>query len=101
MGSLIILRLSELKNVLYVKGPTVNLISVSQLCDEDLYVQFTKDKYIVLNQNQCQIMEGERFSDNFYLLTSTNTYMNVLQKNLSIGLQQSGHASSNKNTLFG
>ena len=80
MSSLIILRLFELKNVLYVKGPTVNLISVSQLCDEDLYVQFTKDKYIVLNQNQCQIMEGERFSNNFYPLTSTSTYMNVLQK---------------------
>ena len=47
MGSLIILRLSKLKNVLLVEGLTVNLIGVSQLCDEELLVQFTKNKCIV------------------------------------------------------
>ena len=47
MGSLIILGLSKLKNVLLIKGLIVNLIGVSQLCNEDLLVQFTKNKCIV------------------------------------------------------
>ena len=78
MGSLIIPGLSKLKNVMLVDGFTVNLTSVSQLCDEDLFVQLIKDKCIVLDQNQCQIMEEERSSDNCYLLINTNTCMNVL-----------------------
>ena len=46
-GSLVIPRLSKLKNVLLVEGPKVNLISVNQLCDKELLVQFIKDKCIV------------------------------------------------------
>ena len=47
----------------------MNLIDVSQLCGEDLLVQFTKDKCIVQNKNNFHIMHGERSSDNCYLLT--------------------------------
>ena len=57
MGSLIIPRLSKLKKVMLFEGLTVSLISVRQLCDEDLFVKFTKDKYIVFDQNQCHIMD--------------------------------------------
>ena len=46
-GSLVIPRVSKLKNVLLVEGLTVNLISVSQLRDEELLVQFIKYRYIV------------------------------------------------------
>ena len=46
-GSLKILGLAKLKNMLLVEGLTVNLISVSQLCDEDLLLQFIKDKCII------------------------------------------------------
>ena len=51
-------RLSRLKDVLLVEGLTVNLVSVSQLCDENLLVQFIRDKCIVHNQNHCLVMEG-------------------------------------------
>ena len=78
MGSLLILRLSKLKNVLLIDGLRVNIISVSQLRDEDLPVQFTKDKCIVRNQSHCHIMEGKRSSDNCYLLASTNLCMNEM-----------------------
>ena len=44
MGSLVLLALSKLKNALLVEGLTVNLVNVSQLCDEGLIVQFTKVK---------------------------------------------------------
>ena len=71
-SALIFLDLSKLKDVLLVKGLTVNLISVSQLCDGGLHVRFTKEKYKVFNQNQYQIMEGRRSSNNFYVLTSAS-----------------------------
>ncbi|KAG9453128.1 hypothetical protein H6P81_006032 [Aristolochia fimbriata] len=35
--------LPKLKNVLLVDGLKANLISISQLCDQNLYVKFTKD----------------------------------------------------------
>ena len=72
IGSLIIPGLSKLKNVFLVEGLTVNLISVSQLCDKDLLVKFTKDECVLHNQNHCHIMEGEITSDKCYLLTNAN-----------------------------
>ena len=80
-GSLIILEMSKRKNVLLFEGLAMNLINVSQLCDEELLVQFTKNKYMVQNQNHCHIMEGERSSNNCYLLTNTTSYMNEMQQN--------------------
>ena len=77
--SLIIPGLYRLKDVLLVEGLTVNLVSISQLFDEDLLVQFTKDKCIVHNQNHYRIIEGKRTLDNYYLLTNTSFYMNEIQ----------------------
>ena len=101
IGSLIIPGLSKLKNVLLVEGLTVNLISVSQWCDEDLFVQFTKDKCIVHNQNHCHIMEGERTVDKCYLLTNTSPCMNEIQQDQEMLFQQFGHISSNDTTITG
>ena len=42
-------RLLKLRDVLLVKGLKFNLISISQLSDQDLFVKFTKGKCIVLN----------------------------------------------------
>ena len=70
--ALIFLALSRLKDVLLVEGLTLNLISVSQLCDDGFLVRFTKEKFMVFDQNQYQIIEGKRFSENCYLVTSTN-----------------------------
>ena len=58
--------LSRLKEVLLVKGITVIPIIISQLCEENLFVGFTKDKCIAVDRNQYQIMEGRRSSDNYY-----------------------------------
>ena len=44
--SLIIPGLSRLKDVLLVEGLTINLISVRQICNENLLVQFIRDKCI-------------------------------------------------------
>ena len=42
-GSLKIPGMPKLKNVMLINGLKVNLISISQLCDENLLVQFTKE----------------------------------------------------------
>ena len=89
--SLVIPRVSKLKNVLLVEGLIVNLISVSQLRDEELLAQFTKDRCKVRNQSHCHIMEEERSSNIFYLLTNTNPYMNEISKN-------KGHGANNLDT---
>ena len=38
-GTLNVKGLPSLKNVLYVKGLTANLISLSQMCDDNFFVQ--------------------------------------------------------------
>ena len=47
-NTLIFPGLSRLKEVLLVEGLTVNLI-IRQLCDENLFVRFIKDKCIVFD----------------------------------------------------
>ena len=41
--------LLDIANVLYVEGPRVNLLSISQICDLDFMVLFLKGKCLVLN----------------------------------------------------
>ena len=43
-GLLKVLGMPELENVLLMNGLKVNLINISQLCDQNLSVKFTKDK---------------------------------------------------------
>lgn len=52
--------LPSLDDVLYVKGMTANLISISQLCDQDLKVNFTKSECLVINEKNEVIMKGSR-----------------------------------------
>ena len=85
IGSLIIPGLSGLKDVLLVEGLMVNLISVSQLCDENPLVQFIRDKCIIHNQNHYLVMEGQMTSNNCYLLTGTSLGMNKYKKNMEQG----------------
>ena len=41
--------LPNITNVLYVKGLKVNLLSISQICDQDFMVLFSKGKCLVMN----------------------------------------------------
>jgi len=58
--------LPKLDDVLLVKGLTANLISISQLCDQGLKVNFTKLKCLVTNEQNEVIMKGTRSMDNYY-----------------------------------
>ncbi|GAA0169712.1 hypothetical protein LIER_24132 [Lithospermum erythrorhizon] len=66
-GCLSVDRLSKLENVLLVDGLTVNLISISNLCDEGMKVAFTKEACAVSNNSNKLIMKGTRSSDNCYI----------------------------------
>ena len=44
-----------LTDVLYIKGLKVNLLSITQICDEDFLVQFSKKG--CRTHNQCKIHE--------------------------------------------
>ena len=51
LGSLNIPGLSKLRDVPLVGGLKANLISINQLCDQDLFVKFTNDRCVVLDRN--------------------------------------------------
>ncbi|XP_012842820.1 PREDICTED: uncharacterized protein LOC105963014, partial [Erythranthe guttata] len=69
-GSLNHENLPKLKNVLLVEGLTSNLISISQLCDQDLEVRFNKFACRVLDKDENCVIQGTRSSDNCYILVS-------------------------------
>ncbi|XP_031090976.1 uncharacterized protein LOC115995973 [Ipomoea triloba] len=59
IGILNVAGLPSLNKVLLVRGLKATLISISQLCDQKLNVGFTKDRYIVKDQQNKMIMEGQ------------------------------------------
>jgi hypothetical protein len=70
IGKLVNNELPNLENVLLVKGLTANLISISQLCDQGLKVNFTKAECLVSNEEGDILMRGTRSKDNCYLWVS-------------------------------
>ena len=58
-----------LTEALLVEGLKPNLISIGQLCDLELSVNFSKTKCLVLDQNQGEVMQGKRSLDKCYLWT--------------------------------
>ena len=48
-GTISLPGLPDITNVFYVEGLRVNLLSISQICDQDFMVLFSKGKHLVLN----------------------------------------------------
>ena len=48
-GTISLPGLLDITNVLYIEGLRVNLLSISQICDQDFMVLFSKGKCLVLN----------------------------------------------------
>jgi hypothetical protein len=59
------------QEVLYVEGLKVNLLSISQLCDNDLVVQFSKEECSIFDAQGKWLMGGDRTSDNCYGISPT------------------------------
>ena len=72
--------LLDIVNVLYVEGLRVNLLSISQICDQDFMVLFSKEKFLVMDESGKKPISGVRTLDNCYgLVPDTNTVCNSIQ----------------------
>ena len=65
-GIISLLGLPDIANVLYVEGLRVNLLSISQICDQDFMVLFSKGKCLVMNESGKKLISGVRTLDNCY-----------------------------------
>ena len=59
-GTIEILGLPLLKDILYIKGLKVNLLSITQIWDEDFLVEFSKKGCVIINEVGIQVLEGYR-----------------------------------------
>ncbi|XP_021827363.1 uncharacterized protein LOC110767990, partial [Prunus avium] len=70
--------INMLENVFYVENLKPNLISISQLCDQDTCnVSFSKGRCVVSNKEGNVVLTGLRSSDNCYCV-ETNLFSNDL-----------------------
>ena len=67
-GTISLPGLPNIANVLYVEGLRVNLLSRSQIYDQDFMVLFSKGKCLVLNKSRKKLISGVRTLDNCYSL---------------------------------
>ena len=65
-GTIDIPGLSLLTNVLYIKELKANLLSITQICDEDFLVQFFKKGFLILSEEGVQVLKRLRTTDNCY-----------------------------------
>ena len=61
-----LLGLLDIANVLYVEGLRVNLLSISQICDQDFMVLFSKGKCLVMDESRKKLISGVCTLDNCY-----------------------------------
>ena len=59
-GLLKIPSMPKLENVLLLNGLKINLISISQLCDLNLFVTFTKEKCLVPDNINTRVLWKEK-----------------------------------------
>ena len=57
-GIISLLGLPNITNVLYVEGLRVNLLSISQICDQDFMVLFSKGKCLVMDEFGKKLISG-------------------------------------------
>ncbi|KAK2428718.1 putative mitochondrial protein [Trifolium repens] len=96
IGDLINHGLPNLENVLLVKGLTANLISISQLCDQGMRVNFTKSECLVNNEEGELVLRGTRSKDNCYLWMPqeealTSTCLVTTEDEVQLWHQKLGH----------
>ena len=70
-GTVEIPRLPLLKDVLYIKWLKANLLSITQICEEDFLVQFSKKGCIIIDEEGIQVLEGKRTTNNCYRVVPT------------------------------
>ncbi|XP_073271383.1 uncharacterized protein [Primulina huaijiensis] len=92
-GTLNVEGLPKLHNVLHVEGLNSNLISISQLCDDNLHVKFDKHTCEVFDETNMCIMTGTRSSDNCYQIGEERSCKHAQITELDLWHQKLGHAN--------
>ena len=84
-----------LKDVLYIKGLKANLLSITQICDEDFLVQFSKKGCVIIDEEGIQVLEGNRTTDNCYRVVpmAPISYRSARVDMLELWHQRFGHAN--------
>ena len=65
-GTIDIPGLPWLTDVLYIKVLKANLLSITQICDEDFLVQFSMKGCLILSEEGVQVLKGLKTTDNCY-----------------------------------
>ena len=88
-------RLPDIANVLYVEGLRVNLLSISQIYDQDFMVLFLKGKCLVMDESGKKLISGVRTLDNCYglVLDADIVCNSICLPNENLWHQRMGHAS--------
>ena len=76
---------------------------ISQLCDQNLFVRFTKNKcLVVVDESEKSIMKGVRSPDNCYLLTLPATCLKIAVDEAELWHRKLGHVNyqSMKKVVF-
>ena len=87
--------LQDIANILYVEGLRVNLLSISQICDQGFMVLFSKGKCLVMNESGKKLISGVRILDNCYELVPDADIMcnSIGLPNEHLWHQRMGHAN--------
>ena len=87
--------LPDIANVLYVEGQRVNLLYISQICDQSFMVLFSKGKCIVMNDSGKKLISSVRTLNNCYgLVPDADIVCNSIRlPNEHLWHQWMGHAS--------
>ncbi|KAG9444907.1 hypothetical protein H6P81_016247 [Aristolochia fimbriata] len=93
-GDLNVQGLPKLKNMLLVDGLKANLISISQLCDQNMYVKFTKDGCKVMDEENISVLEGTRTCDNCYKLILSHQCQYTKENTAQLWNKRLGHIRS-------
>ena len=94
-GTISLPGLTNIANMLYVEGLRVNLLSISQICNQDFMVLFSKGKCLVLDESGKKLINGVCTLDNCYgLVPDANIVCNSIHlPNEDLWHQRMGHAS--------
>jgi hypothetical protein len=81
------------QEALYVEGLMANLLSISQFCDNDLVVQFSKKECNIFDSSGKWLMGGERTADNCYGLSGLTTDPQIFCNKATIDDSELWHQS--------
>ena len=94
-GIISLLALPDIANVLYIEGLRVNLLNISQICDQNFMVLFSKGKCLVMDESGKKLISGVRTLDNCYgLVPVADIVCNSIRlPNVDLWHQRMGYAS--------